>query len=200
MGIYKHIVTQINRLEQQGVFRKILESERVVEEHRGKENSARGFSLLSIALAAAMVTVGSLYWDEELCRFGASSYLYYGGVFSLVVNLLGLASSLAKWWALKDGKISVSERRLLWFLGVSTSLMLLADLIVVIWGSVVVFSNYAWWSYTDTTSPTYCAHTPMLFAFVLLLVKWLLIPALCLTGCISALCCPNENEDQEIEN
>ena len=31
-------------------------------------------------------------------------------------------------------------------------------------------------------------------------VKWLLIPALCLTGCISALCCPNENEDQEIEN
>ena len=92
--------------------------------------------------------------DEELCRFGASSYLYYGGVFSLVVNLLGLASSLAKWlghqllrwnhfypvffffktrWALKDGKISVSERRLLWFLGVSTSIMLLADLIVVIW-------------------------------------------------------------------
>ena len=36
-------------------------------------------------------------------------------------------------WALKDGKISVSERRLLWFLGVSTSIMLLADLIVVIW-------------------------------------------------------------------
>ena len=36
--------------------------------------------------------------DEELCRFGASSYLYYGGVFSLVVNLLGLASSLAKWF------------------------------------------------------------------------------------------------------
>ena len=124
--------------------------------------------------------------DEELCRFGASSYLYYGGVFSLVVNLLGLASSLAKWfstqfrfssrfetrWALKDGKISVSERRLLWFLGVSTSIMLLADLIVVVWGSVVVFSNYASWSYTDTTSPSYCAHTPMLFAFVLLLVSW----------------------------
>ena len=127
--------------------------------------------------------------DEELCRFGASSYLYYGGVFSLVVNLLGLASSLAKWfstqfkfssrfktrWALKDGKISVSERRLLWFLGVSTSIMLLADLIVVVWGSVVVFSNYASWSYTDTTSPSYCAHTPMLFAFVLLLVSWAIL-------------------------
>ena len=41
---------------------KMLESERVVEEHRGKENSARGFSLLSITLAAAMVAVGNLYW------------------------------------------------------------------------------------------------------------------------------------------
>ena len=40
----------------------MLESERVVEEHRGKENSARGFSLLSITLAAAMVAVGNLYW------------------------------------------------------------------------------------------------------------------------------------------
>ena len=48
----------------------------------------------------------------------------------------------------------------------------IAEVFVVIWGSVVVFSNYAWWSYTDTTSPTYCAHTPMLFAFVLLLVSW----------------------------
>ena len=36
---------------------------------------------------------------------------------------------------------------------------------------MVVFSNYSWWTYTDTTSPTYCAHTPMLFAFVLLLVS-----------------------------
>ena len=48
-----------------GVFRivrKMLESERVVEEHRGKENSARGFSLLSITLAAAMIAVGNLYW------------------------------------------------------------------------------------------------------------------------------------------
>ena len=36
---------------------------------------------------------------------------------------------------------------------------------------MVVFSNYGWWTYTDTTSPTYCAHTPMLFAFVLLLVS-----------------------------
>ena len=44
----------------------MLESERVVEEHRGKENSARGFSLVSITLAAAMVLVGNLYWYPSL--------------------------------------------------------------------------------------------------------------------------------------
>ena len=42
---------------------------------------------------------------EELCRFGAASYLYYGGVFSLTVNLLALASAAARWAALLDGRI-----------------------------------------------------------------------------------------------
>ena len=55
-------------------------------------------------------------------------------------------------------------------------------------GSVVVFSNYGWWTYTDTTSPTYCAHTPMLFAFVLLLVSWtssLLEVRVCVHVCLT---------------
>ena len=48
-----------------------------------------------------MIVVGSLYWPEEMCRTGAASYLYYGGVFSLTVNLLSLATAVAKWLALK---------------------------------------------------------------------------------------------------
>ena len=48
-----------------------------------------------------MIIVGSLYWPEDLCKTGAASYLYYGGVFSLTVNLLSLATSGAKWLALK---------------------------------------------------------------------------------------------------
>ena len=48
-----------------------------------------------------MIVVGSLYWSEDMCRTGAASYLYYGGVFSLTVNLLSLATALAKWLALK---------------------------------------------------------------------------------------------------
>ena len=39
-----------------------VESERAMEEHRGKEHSARGFSIISLALAVAMMLVGGLYW------------------------------------------------------------------------------------------------------------------------------------------
>ena len=72
--------------------------------------------------------------------------------------------NLIERWALKDGKISVSERRLLWFLGVSTSIMLLADLIVVIWVPSnrtyfslhhVCVSRALWWcSATTPGGPT----------------------------------------------
>merc|ERR1712173_44262 len=173
-----------------------METEKVESAHMSKERSAQSFSLISLVCALAMVIVGDLYWSEELRRFGAASYLYYGGVFSLSINILGLASSVAKWWALKDGKISLSERRVLWLLGVSSTVVVICDVVVVIWGSVVVFTNYASWTYEEPSSDSFCHKTPMLFAFILLLIKWLLIPAICVLGCISAICCPNT--DQQI--
>lgn len=175
-----------------------MESERIEEAHKSKEMSARSFSLISLVCAMAMVIVGDMYWSEESCRFGATSYLYYGGVFSLTINLLGLATCLAKWWALKDGKISLSERRVLWLLGVTSSIVIICDVIVVIWGSIVVFTNYASWTYTDPGSSTFCHKTPMLFAFILLLIKWLLIPAIFVIGCLSAIFCPKQQQGEEI--
>ena len=78
-----------------------MASEVMAEEHKRKEMSAHGFSLISATCAVIMIILGSLYWPEEQCRTGAASYLYYGGVFSLTINILSLASSAAKWWALK---------------------------------------------------------------------------------------------------
>jgi len=79
-------------------------------------------------------------------------------------------------------------------LGVSSSAVLICDVVVIIWGSIVVFSNYSSWSYTDHESEYYCHKTPMLFAFILLLIKWLLIPVILILGCVSALCCPQSRE------
>ena len=60
-------------------------------------------------------------------------------------------------------------------------------------GSVVVFTSYSSWTFTDPASEYYCHKTvmmmmiigeyychktPMLFAFILLLIKWLIVPTI----------------------
>ena len=39
-------------------------------------------------------------------------------------------------------------------------------------GSVVVFSSWPNWTSTDMTSADYCMDTPMLFAFILQIIRW----------------------------
>ena len=58
--------------------------------------------------------------------------------------------------------------------------MLLAtfQIITNLQGSVVVFTSYSSWTYDDPGNDYYCHKTPMLFAFILLLIKWLLVPAI----------------------
>ena len=50
-------------------------------------------------------------------------------------------------------------------------------------GSVVVFTTYSSWTYSDPESEYYCHKTPMLFAFILLLIKWLLVPTIMVRSC-----------------
>ena len=59
----------------------IMESEKIVAQHKTKELSAHGFSLVSVSLAIVMICVGSGYWDSADCKLGAAAYLYYGRVF-----------------------------------------------------------------------------------------------------------------------
>ena len=90
----------------------------------------------------------------------------------------------------------MSERRILWILGITSSTIVICEVVVIIWvfidvccqlfklfiinmkGSVVVFTTYSSWTYSDPESEYYCHKTPMLFAFILLLIKWLLVPAI----------------------
>ena len=48
------------------------------------------------------------------------------------------------------------------------------EFVLLIWGSVVVFGAWATWTYdeSDAEEPTYCPYRPMMFAFVLLILKW----------------------------
>jgi len=58
---------------------------------------------------------------------------------------------------------------------------------VIIWGSIVVFGQYSQWDYVEKTSDHYCAYTPFMFAFVILILQWIFLPfILC---CSIMLCC-----------
>ena len=95
----------------------------------------------------------------------------------------------------KDGKLTVFESCGICILSVASTMMIIVDLIILIWvrdytvhypctiypllqGSVVVFGAWSSWTpdYAEYAAQpgvyNYCDHTPMLFAFVILLLKW----------------------------
>ena len=57
-------------------------------------------------------------------------------------------------------------------------IMIIVDFAMIIWGSVVVFGAWATWTgdmekYDENTDDfNYCKSTPMIFAFTILIIKW----------------------------
>eukprot|EP00090_Calanus_glacialis_P015274 TRINITY_DN24135_c0_g1_i1.p1 TRINITY_DN24135_c0_g1~~TRINITY_DN24135_c0_g1_i1.p1 ORF type:complete len:211 (-),score=52.58 TRINITY_DN24135_c0_g1_i1:59-691(-) len=160
-------------------------------------NTEKGYSLLQIIFGITMIIIGVKYGDP--CPNGAAFFLYVGGICLLLTNILNILSKLFLVQAVKDGKITSFETCGIWLLLAASGAMVIVDLVILIWGSVVVFG--AWSSWTDdydeyAAQPeifNYCAYTPMVFAFVILLLKWILIPLMFVIvfccGCLGACCC-----------
>ena len=58
-----------------------------------------------------------------------------------------------------------------------TLFMVIVEIAMIIWGSVVVFGAWASWTgdiekYENMDDFNYCKSTPMIFAFTILLIKW----------------------------
>ena len=62
-------------------------------------------------------------------------------------------------------------------LGLLTGVLGITYLVILIWGSVVVFSSWPDWTATDLTSEDYCKELPMHFAFGILVTAWVTIPS-----------------------
>ena len=75
----------------------------------------------------------SILCDDPLPIESTTQYLH-------TVQVLGLVTSLAKHAALKDGKISLSERRVLWILGVTSSAIVICDVVVIIWVRTPIYN------------------------------------------------------------
>ena len=53
--------------------------------------------------------------------------------------------------------------------------------------SILFSGQYSQWDYVEKTSDHYCAYTPFMFAFVILILQWIFLPfILC---CSIMLCC-----------
>ena len=99
-----------------------------------------------------------------------------------------------KKWAERDGNIDGSEQTCMKVINFSSGVMSIVDFAMIIWGSVVVFGAWANWTYEKNENLEYdqsltldyedenpeeknfCEYTPMMTAFVILLLKWVICP------------------------
>jgi len=152
------------------------------------DKTNQGYGGVSIILGACMVWQGVKHGED--CPNGAAHFLYVGGIITLIVNGLGILAEVSQKIAMKDGKISGGEKCGLFLLSGMKGVMALVNLIVTIWGSIVVFAAYTFWSYAeeDIGKAHYCPYTPMVFAFAILIIQWILIPVVIGCACLATIC------------
>jgi len=143
------------------------------------------------------------------CPNGAANWMWVAGWCLLVTNLLSLLAKFSKWMAEKDGKVTCGEKFGLGLLSFASFCMMVVDFAMLIWGSVVVLGAWAEWNVTPALGYDVegsCHATPMVAAFAILVVKWLMFFApiiamllMCVCGCAlapfaccAAMCCKKE--------
>merc|ERR1711981_428185 len=97
---------------------------------------------------------------RDPCPNGAADWLYTAGICLLVSSIL-LPCII--------GGVMAGA----WPLGIFLVGLVIMEFSILIWGSVVVFGAYKDWTYdVKKYSDNYCEYTPMVFAFVILIMKW----------------------------
>jgi len=157
-------------------------------------------------MSIAMLAVGVHYQNPEdkaeaNCEFDAPLFLFIGGILGIIIHGFGVITAFATWCAERDGVVTEGEKCglniLKCFGGCATFFVIIGELIILIWGSVVVFGNYSEWTDDETKrddgddATEYCHYTPFMFAFVLLIIRWVLIALVpfCLCCCAPCLIC-----------
>ena len=102
-------------------------------------------------------------------------------MFTIITSFLSAINTWAKIYkkcAERDGKIDCGEKIVLGINKMSSGVMTLIDFVMLIWGSVVVFGAWATWTddyeefNANQEEMNYCRYNPMVFAFTILLIKW----------------------------
>ena len=105
---------------------------------------------------------GIILGDRDPCPIGAAYWLYAGGVCYLVTTIFLFMLSII---TLQDKLCSP--------LKLSGVGLFIIEFAILIWGSVRVFGAYKDWTYdVEEYRENFCEYTPMMFAFVILIMKW----------------------------
>ena len=143
---------------------------------------------ISLILYIPMVVIGCQ--NKVECKNDAALYLIIGGGLGLGLTLLKILAILTP--SECDDKFANGLSPLASLFGFG----------VTIWGSIVVFGAYSTWTYTKDNEGSgngntsgddddYCPYTPFMFAFVLLILEWILRPLIfcCECVCLCLSCC-----------
>merc|ERR1712045_576487 len=203
MGSRSYLVTQTTTTN-------TMEKFNSEEFKQNSQTSEKGYSIMQAILGGVMVAVGyNYYWphhnggnvdgvlteEDNLCPNGAAYWLWIAGILLLVSNSINGWAKMYKKCAERDGKIDCGEKVGMAINSFSSGVMGIVDFAMLIWGSVVVFGAYSTWvSDWDTykkepENHNFCEYTPMMTAFVILILKWVLIPVMIAITCFCACCC-----------
>jgi len=102
--------------------------------------------------------------------------------FNCVITAINGWAKIYKKCAERDGKIDCGEKVGMAVNSFSSGVMTIVDFAMLIWGSVVVFGAWANWTddyqvyKNNPEEMNFCEHTPMMTAFVILILKWVICP------------------------
>jgi len=124
-----------------------------------------------LAFSLAMIIVGTQ--NESTCQNEAAQYLTATGSFYLVAGFVYCMSTYL--W---------SEGLVRFFDFVIACIWI----VILLWGSITVFSAYPDWNDQDPEHENYCPTEAYLFAFCWLIITWCTIPLACICwGCCTAI-------------
>ena len=162
------------------------------------EKSEFRYSILQIILAIVMIGIGASFNGkvdkEEICPNGASWWLLTAGIVDLGLNVLKFTTKIYRINVLDHRNNSFAKRCGLEILLISSSVMTIVDVVLIIWGAFLVFGSFGSWTYNvdqyrrNMEDLNYCPYTPMMTAFVILIIKLLLLPTMIILLCLCTCC------------
>ena len=180
----------------QGVKKRVYKIDKRFE--ASIERSEFRYSILQIILAIVMIGIGASFNGkvdkEEICPNGASWWLLTAGLVILGLNVLNVTAKIYRTNVLDHRNNSFAKRCGLEILLISSSVMTIVAVVMIIWGALLVFGSFGSWTYNvdqyrrNMEDLNYCPYTPMMTAFVILIVKLLLLPTMIILLCMCTCC------------